>query len=425
MSRLAYLTSLYPAASHTFILREIAALRGLGLEVETCAIRKPGDEHLIGGEEREAASGTHYLLASVRADPLLLLRAAGSALRRPKRLASSVGLAWRTARPGLGGLARQAAYLAEALLLSRHLRSRGVTHLHNHFADPSASVAMLTSSLSGIPFSYTLHGPAELYEPQSWHLAEKTARATFVACISNFARSQAMYFSDPVHWNKLKIVHCGVLPDRYDAPVPEGKPGDLGPDAPMRLLFVGRLTPIKGLRVLLEAFAAVHAARPNLSLTLVGDGDDRAHLERLAAPLGGAVTFLGYRSQAEVARALGDADALVLPSFAEGLPVVLMEALAAGRPVIATRVAGVGELVEDGVSGLLVHAGDVGGLGRAIRRLAEDPALRLRMGQAGRRMVRAEFDVRVEAARIARLFGGDLSGGPRPEPIPSLSRGAC
>jgi glycosyltransferase involved in cell wall biosynthesis len=274
---------------------------------------------------------------------------------------------------------------------------------------------MLASSLSGIPFSYTLHGPTDLYEPYTWQLSEKTTRAKFVACISHFARSQAMNFSDPQHWDKLHVVHCGVIPELYDRPAPDA--GSTGSKTAMNLLFIGRLSPTKGLRVLMEAFAAARTDYPDLRLTLVGDGNDRPHLEELAAPLGDAVRFAGFQSQEGVARALAAADALVLPSFAEGLPVVLMEALAAGKPVICTQVAGVGELVEHGVSGLIVPAGDAESLANCIRTLADDSDRRGKMGEAGRQKVRAEFDVRREAARIGALFAGTGGGGGiRPPP---------
>lgn len=414
LPRLAYLTSLYPAASHTFILREVTELRALGFEVETCSMRRPDDSHMIGPEEEAARASTFYAVEEGR-NPATFLGALGSALSAPGRFFGALGLAWRTAPPGLKGLLKQGAYFAEALVLARHLKARGVDHLHNHFADPSANVAMLTSALSDIPFSYTLHGPAELYEPRTWQLAEKTARAKFVACISHFARSQAMYFSDPEHWGKLRIIHCGVIPERYETAAPERS--DTGPN----LLFVGRLTPIKGLRVLMDAFAAAREIRPDLRLTLVGDGDDRAHLEKLAAPMGDAVRFLGFQSQDGVARALAEADALVLPSFAEGLPVVLMEALAAAKPVICTQVAGVGELVENGVSGFIVPASDVESLTARILELAEDPERRRRMGAAGREKVRAEFDIRLEAARIGSLFAGTDAGKTRPDPMKALS----
>ena len=409
LPRLAYLTALYPAASHTFILREVSALRGLGFEVETCSMRRPAPAHLIGPEEEAALASTFYIIASCR-NPLVMLRALWDGLKSPRRLLATLALAWRTAPPGAEGLMKQGFYLAEALVLARHLRARGVDHLHNHFAEAGANVAMLTSALSGIPFSYTLHGPSDLYEPHKWQLREKMARAAFVACISHFARSQAMYFSDPVHWHKLRIVHCGVIPERYESPAPV-------PGNGMRLIFVGRLVPVKGLRVLMDAFARARGTRPGLNLTLVGDGDDRALLERHAAPMGDAVTFTGYLSQAAVAEALAEADAMVLPSFAEGVPVVLMEAMAAGKPVIATQVGGVGELVEDGVSGFLIPPGDADALVDRILRIADDPELRSRMGAAGQVRVRTEFDVRTEAARVGALFAGQGGTAPRPDPL--------
>jgi glycosyltransferase involved in cell wall biosynthesis len=409
LPRLAYLTACYPAASHTFILREVTALRGLGFEVETCSTRRPAPAHLIGPEEEAAAGSTFYVIATGK-NPLAMLRALRDGLASPRRFLTALALAWRTAPPGAKGLMKQGFYLAEALVLARQLRLRGVDHLHNHFAQASANVAMLASALSGIPFSYTLHGPSDLYEPETWQLREKTARAAFVACISHFARSQAMYFSDPAHWHKLRIVHCGVIPERYDRPA-------LLPCNGTRLVFVGRLAPVKGLRVLLAALARARESRPDLQLTLVGDGDDRAHLERLAAPMGDAVTFTGYLSQEEVAGTLAAADALVLPSFAEGVPVVLMEAMAAGKPVIATPVGGVGELVKDGMSGYLVPPGDAETLADRILLLADDPNLRARMGATGRAWVRAEFDIRTEAARIGALFAGRGGPDPRPDPL--------
>lgn len=413
LPRLAYLTSLYPAVSHTFIQREIERVRALGFQVATCSMRRPDRAHLTGPEERAAEETTFYIIQTGKS-PLQALRALGAVLARPGRLLGTLALAWCTAPPGAKGLLKQLAYLAEAIVLSRQLRIDRIDHLHNHFADPSANVAMLTSALSGIPFSYTLHGPAELYEPEKWQLREKTTRAAFVSCISHFARSQAMYFSDPADWNKLRIVHCGVDPDRYDRPGPPPHEG-------LNLVFVGRLTPIKGLRILMAAFAAARVQNPDLTLTLVGDGEDRAHLEVLAAPMGDAVRFAGYLSQESVAEAVAATDAVVLPSFAEGLPVVLMEALAAGKPVIATQVAGVGELVENGVSGFLVPASNEQALSRAILDLAETPPeTRAAMGRKGRAKVHAEFDARIEAARIGALFAG--TGGDEPRPIPMASQ---
>ena len=404
----AYLTGEYPKASHTFILREILSLRNLGVTVLPCSIRRTADHYLIGSEERSEAAQTFHVLDRTRR-PMALLKAHGRAvLRNPGRYLGALRLAARTGRPGLKGALRQAVYFLEAGVLADHLLARGVTHLHNHFADSSAHVAMLTSALSGISFSYTLHGPAELFEPESWHLRTKVARADFTVCISHFTRSQAMLFSDPGDWPSLRIVHCGVQPERYTAPPAPAKDR-------LKLLFVGRLTAIKGLRVLIDALERARAVNPAIDLTLIGDGEDRAWVEAEATRLGG-VTSLGFRSQSEVAAALADHDALVLPSFAEGVPVVLMEAMASGRPVIATRVGGVSELVEDNASGLLVAPGDAQALSHAILRLATDAGLRMRMGVAGRATVTADFDVDIEARRILALFLGQGGDDPRPDP---------
>jgi glycosyltransferase involved in cell wall biosynthesis len=256
---------------------------------------------------------------------------------------------------------------------------------------------MLAAAMAGVPYSYTLHGPAELFEPMSWRIDLKIARAKFVACISWFARSQGMLFSDPGHWRKLHVVRCGVDPAVYDRP--KGPPGG-------GLLFVGRLAAVKGLLVLFEAFETVRAAHPDATLTLIGDGPDRRALEADAARrgFGDAVVFAGYRSQEDVAQALVDADVFVLPSFAEGVPVVLMEALASRTPAVATRVAGVGELVEDGVSGFLVAPGDPQPLAARISQLLHAPALRRSMGAAGRARVVDAFDVAGQARLLRDLF---------------------
>lgn len=407
-SKIAYLTGEYPAVSHTFILREIEALRSLGADVMTCSIRRTPPQHKPGPAEKAAAASTFYVLQAAK-NPATLIAAQLTALRTPRRYARTLALAWRTCAPGAKAALWQMFYVLEAAVLARKLKEASVTHLHNHFGNSSANVALLTSEMSGIPFSYTLHGPAEFYEPHRWRLDEKTRRARFVSCISHFCRSQAMYFSDPDHWHKLRIIHCGVIPALY-----AGKRETLNPKAGAHFVFVGRVAAVKGLRVLLDAFASAIEQVPDMRLTIVGDGADRATLEARAAPLGGAVTFTGYKAQAEVAEILTQADVFVLPSFAEGLPVSLMEALASEVPVIATRVAGVAELVEDGQHGHLVPPGDSTSLANRMIEMAQDPQARARMGAAGRAKVEQEFDVAQEAARLLELFYGRGGEDPRP-----------
>lgn len=404
---IAYLTSIYPAVSHTFILREIEALKALGLDIRPFSIRQPPENHLTGAPEKKAYDETYYVLNAAR-NPLVLISAQLAAFTRPAAYFRALKLAWKTSAPGLKAHLYQITYFIEATILAQAFRQAGISHVHNHFASNSANVALLVAELAGISFSYTVHGPSELYEPQRWALDVKAARAKFVVCISHFARSQAMYFSDPDHWHKLKIIHCGVEPalyDRPDLPVEKDK---------TRLVFVGRLAAVKGLRVLLEAFDHALAKNPDLHLTLIGDGDDRAHLEELAAPFGDAIHFAGYQSQDAVARAMAAADIFVLPSFAEGVPVVLMEAMASARPVISSLVAGIPELVEDGISGYLVPPGDAQTLAARISALANDPKMRLEMGKKGREKVCAEFNIHKEAARIGTLLTGQIEGDIRP-----------
>ncbi len=400
--RIAYLTGVYPLASHTFIQREIASLRGHGSDILITSIRRPEAKEIIGPEEEAAQAETFYVLAAAK-NPLRLLGDHLALLTRaPGRWFKALKLAMRTGRPGARGFIWQFFYFAEAGVLARHLQKQDATHLHNHFADSSATVSMLTSALTGIPYSFTLHGPTELFAPESWHMAEKVAQAKLVICISHFARSQVMLFSDPLHWHKLRIVHCGVTPARYaDTPAPS--------ESGMKILFVGRLDPVKGLRVLMEGFEAARAQAPDITLTIIGDGEDRAWVEAEAKRIGG-IEVLGYRSQDFVAETLGKRDVLVLPSFAEGVPVALMEAMVSCRPVIATRVGGVQELVEDGVSGRVLAPGNVEALADAFVDLAADPDRRRAMGEAGRAKVMAEFDIDAEAAWLKTLFedrGGD------------------
>ncbi|NDV98284.1 glycosyltransferase [Salipiger sp. PrR002] len=394
--KLAYLTGEYPRASDTFIQREVAALRAMGHEVLTCSIRTTGAEHLVGPEQRAEHAQTFKVLDACRA-PLRLLRAHARWLRSPSRYLRALALAWRTAPKGLKGRAYNLIYFAEAGVLADHLAAAGVQHLHNHIAKASCTVAMLASELSGIPYSFTIHGPDIFFEPHHWRIDEKTRRARFVACISAYCRAQLMCFADAADWPKLRIVHCGIDPERYAPAAQSGQ----------SLLFVGRLAGVKGVPVLLRALADLAPRYPDLRLRLIGDGPERTALERKAAELGLAecVEFLGYRSQAEVAEALSAADIFVLPSFAEGVPVVLMEAMAAQLPVVTTRIAGVPELVEHGASGLLVPPGEAGALAAALDSLLSDPDGRRRMGAAGRAKVIAEFDIKTEAAKLSALFG--------------------
>ena len=413
--RIAYLTGEYPRATDTFIQREVAALRRQGVEVHTFSVRRTSAEHIVGPEQEGERKETFYLLPP---SPLRILREHMALfLRWPARYLRALALAWSTRQPGIRGHLYQLFYLAEAGLLAGELRRREIGHLHNHFANSSCSVSMLAAELGGLSFSFTIHGPAIFFEPRRWRIDEKIRRALFVICISQYCRSQAMVFAPVDCWERMHIVHCGVDPSLFDMTSHQG-PGQ-------RLLYVGRLAAMKGLPILMESLASLRSRYPDLVLTVVGGGPERSALEDQAARLGVGknVRFVGYRSQAEVRDEMQEADVFVLPSFAEGVPVVLMEAMASGVPVVATGIAGVAELVEDGVSGYLVSPGDPIPLVEAVEKLIEDPALRSRFGAAGRARVEKEFDVRREAASLRSIFttalAGERGGEIRPAAEPS------
>ncbi len=400
--RIAYLTGEYPRATDTFVQREIAAHRDAGWSVETFAIRRPAVSEQAGPELKAERDATRYVLDCSKLS--ILASQIKHILARPMRYLSALRLATRTSAPGLSARLYQLFYLAEAAVVAEWLIRDRVEHFHNHFANSSCSVAMLASRISGIPFSFTVHGPAIFFEPMGWRLDEKVRQARFVSCISHYCRSQVMIHAETNRWGDLHIVHCGVRPKEYATRRHEG--------VGSRLLFVGRLAAVKGVPVLLESVASMAASGREVHLTLIGDGPDREALEQRATELEieSNVTFAGYKSAAEVAAELERTDVFVMASFAEGVPVVLMEALAAAVPVVATRIAGVGELVVDGVCGWTVPPGDAGALASSVEDLLDNPSRRTEFGGAGRAIVSSQFDIAREAAWLRELMNNSLEG---------------
>ncbi len=390
---IAYLTGEFPRTTDTFIQREITALRNQGHTIQTFAVRRPGSEHLVGSEQVEAHANTTYLVELAKSGQLpsshlkLLIR-------NPKRYFAGLKLAWNTRRLGVKGSLYQLFYFAEAGILAAQIKQRKITHLHNHFGDSSCTVAMIAAELADVPFSFTLHGSAIFFDAHTWRLDEKIRRAAFCSCISYFARAQAAIFA-PESLETIHIVHCGIDPDRL-TPVQHSGPAT-------RLLFVGRMADAKGLIHLFDAMTQLRDEFPDLQLTLVGDGPDRGRFEREASKRGLSpqIDFVGSKSQSEVAELFADHEIFVLPSYAEGVPVVLMEALGSGLAAVSSNVGGVGELIDDGISGFLTRPGDADHLADRIRTLILDPELRQSFGQAGRSKVSNEFNSSVEAARLA------------------------
>jgi glycosyltransferase involved in cell wall biosynthesis len=409
MTRIAYLCAEYPKVSHTFVMREVEALRRRGVDVHTFTVRRTPPDGLLSDADRAADRETFAILPPDRAR---LVRAHARWLaRHPMRYLATLGLALRHASSGRANPLWRLFYFAEAGLLADELRRRRIDHVHAHFVNVAGAVAMLATALrgSGATWSFTMHGPLEFDDVRLHAIPDKVRRAGFVACISDYCRAQLMRLVEPEHWERLHVVHCGVRPADYDAPARAG-------DGPPHVVSVGRLAPMKGFGVLLEALADVDGA----TLTLVGDGPDRTALETSARRLGLAdrVRFAGALGAGEVTELLREADVFCLPSFAEGVPVVLMEAMAARVPVVTTTVMGIPELVADGETGRLVPPGRPEPLAAALRELAADPAARARMGEAGRAAIEAGFDVDRSAAELARLFGhaDGTAGDPPPRP---------
>jgi colanic acid/amylovoran biosynthesis glycosyltransferase len=391
------MTGQYPRATDTFIQREVSALRELGHHVQTFSVRMPPDTEQVGAETLAERKSTIYLLPPRK----LVTAHIAQILSSPRKYFEALVLAWKTCPPGIAAIARQAAYFAEAGMLVQLMKRHALFHLHNHFADSSCSVAVMAATMGSITYSFTIHGPTEFYEPKVWRIDEKVRRALFVNCISHFCRSQVMLFTPPDCWDKLRIVHCGVDPDLFEVKRHAGRGN--------QLLFVGRVAAVKGLSILLEAVAKLEGG---VTLNIAGDGPDRALLEEKvrALNISSRVKFLGYQSQEQVRKLLKQTDLFVMSSFAEGVPVVLMEAMAAGVPVVATRIAGIPELVHDGHSGLLVSPGDVNGMTVAVDRLLEDADLRNQFAITGRKDIEREFNIQTESRWLATIVGSALTG---------------
>ena len=403
-TRLAYLVSRYPAVSHTFILREVLQLRERGFDIEVASINSPDRDvdHMTPDEHQEAGA-TYYVK---RHGVVGAIAAHLWASQRPAAWLRTLLFAL-----GLGGWnLRQKAYavfyFTEALMLARWMENHGMKHLHVHFASAAANVALILKHFAPIGLSLTVHGPDEFYDAPGQWLPEKIAAADFIICIGAFARSQLMHLSPASQWHKFEICPLGVDPDRY---IPVRRPAG---ERPFTILCVGRLTPAKGQRILIDACRQLHQSGRKLQLVLVGAGPDDADLKAAVACYGlnSIVLFTGALNQTEVHAWYSRADAFALASFAEGIPVVLMEAMASGIPCVSTRITGIPELIRDGDDGLLVTPSDADELATALARLMDDSPLRQYLARSGRARVQAKYNLARNAGRLGRIFETRLGG---------------
>jgi colanic acid/amylovoran biosynthesis glycosyltransferase len=390
--RLAYLCNLYPAVSHSFVRREIEAVERGGHEVHRFSLRPPRPDLRDPADQREVERTEVVLAQGVFR---LLLAAIVLAFSRPIRTLNAIAAALRLSAPGLRQKIRHAAYWLEAAWLVRRLDRLGVEHLHAHFGTNPAAVALIVHAWGGPPFSFTVHGPDEFDAPLTLSLPAKIEAASFVAAISSYGRSQLMRWSAPDLWGKIHVIRCGVDGGFLDAAI-QSVPADS-----TEFVCVARLSAQKGLPILIGACTRLRDSGERFSVTIIGDGEMRGLLEADIARrnLGDVVVLAGVRTSAEIREQLKRARAFVLPSFAEGLPVVIMEALALGRPVISTAIAGIPELVDD-TCGWLIPPGSeealVEAMTAALRASAEDLSAK---GAVGRERVLRMHDAE-ENARL-------------------------
>lgn len=392
---IAYLVSEYPHIRHTYLLREIRGLRKLGWRIETLAMRcEARPSGIYTAEEREERERSFYILAAGVTE---IVRAhVATFLRHPAGFLRALVKALRYSRSGLF-------YFVEAVVAGRHLTRVGIAHVHTHYA---STVTWLMRVIFPIRISMSMHGSGEFDDPRGFRLSEKIAASEFVRAISLFGRSQLMRACPAEGWDKLEVCRLGVEPgaaiDRARRTV----------GAPFRLLCVGGMAAPRAFDVLIEALASL--ANPAISLTLVGDGPDRTRLEKLAArrDVAARVEFAGWKTQDELRPIYAAADAFVFSSFAEGIPVALMEAMAVSLPCVAPWVAGIPELIRDGFDGILTAPSDVDGMAEAIRRLHDSPELCRALGASARARIEEQYDLDRNIDELSRTLERRLTTRP-------------
>ena len=409
--RVGYLTDHYPATSNTFVQREVLALRELGVDVHTFSTHRVGPEHVMSEDDREAFGTTFAVLPL---SPLTLgarhLRALTTA---PIAYLRTMVFALRLNR-GPRRRLWQLFYFAEAVVLWLECRARGIEHLHAHFTQPAPDAALLVSHLDrrargrrGLTWSFSGHG-ADIYDTDQEALGEKVRHAHAVVSVSEHGRDRLMALVEQEHKPKIRVVHCGIDLTRFPAFGDRRRPSDR-----LRVLNVGRLVEVKGHGLLIDALGRLVAGGVDAELTIVGDGPLRAELDARVRDRGlsDRVRFAGRIGQDDILSFYERADVFALTSLAEGIPVVLMEAMATELPVVAPAINGIPELVEDGEHGLLVAAGDVDRFAEALFALATDPARRAGIGRAARQRVATEFSLEGSARELVDLFGQCSNGG--------------
>ena len=400
--RVGYIMTHYPRVAQTFISGEIDSVERAGVEVRCFAMNAvaAGDRRAPDAGRRIAA--TTYL----KPQPLQALAAFAKQIgRHPLGTVRVVAMAMASGSGSPRRIARRLAHLAQAALVAEGARRDGLDYLHAQFGLAPATIAWLASALSNaagrrLPFGFTIHGFHDFVDPAESRLDLKARDAAQVLCVSDFTRSQLCLVTPPEQWARFSVARCGVDLSAFEFRETTRQSGI------PNVLAVGRLSAEKGFDVLIEALATLKQDGTPQRLTLVGDGPLRDSLEQKASEAGIAdlVEFAGELKAEDVRKRLRDADLFCLPSFSEGLPISIMEAMAVGVPVVTTWVAGIPELAEAGVTALTVPPARADALAGALKQLAEDESLRRRLAAAARGRVEELHDQMRCGAIVAQLF---------------------
>lgn len=400
--RIAYFINTYPAVSHAFIRREMRALEKTGFEIQRIALRG-WNSPLVDPEDEEERAATRYVLQQglwglIQAFLLALFT-------RPGRFFSAAALAVKMGLHADRPMLLHFVYLAEACRMLPWLEAFGARHVHAHFGSNSAEIVQLAHALGGPPYSFTVHGPTEFDKPRALHIGDKVEYSAFVVAITHYCRSQLYRWVRHESWDKVKVVRCGLEPEYFQSqPVPV-------PDA-AKLVCLGRIVEQKGQLLLVEAAAKVIKAGRPFELVLIGAGPMRAQVEARAKALGveTQVRFTGALSTERLREEILGARGLILPSFAEGLPMVFMEAMAMRRPILTTHIAGHPELIRPGENGWLFPAGSVDEIAQAIEDcLSRSPEELTQMGLAGYELARRLHCADQQAVELGALFDASIA----------------
>jgi glycosyltransferase involved in cell wall biosynthesis len=404
--RVGYIMTHYPRLAQTYISGEIDAVERAGASVRTFAMNSPTASDRVGADALRRITQTMYLKASPRRALIALAR---HALGHPFGTARVAAMALASAGASPRRMIRRMAHLAQAALVAETSRREDLDYVHAHFGLAPATIAWLAGALSSVrgrqlPFGFTIHGFHDFVDAAESRLELKARDARQVFCVSDFTRSQLCCVTEPALWSRFVVVRCGVDLSalEYRSPSP--------PDEVPTTIAVGRLSPEKGFDILIEAVSILKREGAPQRLVIVGDGPLRGALEDTAeaAQVTDLVEFAGELTAEEVRARLASADLFCLPSFSEGLPVSIMEAMAVGVPVVTTWIAGIPELAESGVTALTVPPARADLLAEALRRLASDPQLRLRLSEAARRRIEQQHDQARCGAVVAERFAAAM-----------------